>query len=394
MAKIEKENKRSNLKNNDKSFFWVTDKEEKSEIRKTLTKDFVIEYINYCSKKELQDIVTIINNIGLVKISAERILEPDYRIYDMDSVVSFIEGTPIEGNGFFKPFMESEEFREQVQLPENRFSFISMGYLSFVEFMHQLIKSIILLDTKELRVDTIDEYKEQVKDNIKQQLEKVNEKNENFLLTYTMMECLDKKDTFIMVFNFDKFIFSIFNIRFDKEMPYLYENDNEITKDIIDKPLQDEFNNIINNYKNLKRRTLQVRQDYYNKILVVLRSIIKNYMSNQEKVVDCSICQQKFRRRVNLDTNSGYCLACNNLIDLILRIKGKFKNVDYFSNDNQKTLDKKRKSAAKSLLKEKDKRQQFCKNILKNLEKSKINNKKSLMAEFKKNVKEVLSINL
>lgn len=381
----------------------VSSKEEKNQFDKNIIVNFISNYLSYCDKEELKNIIERINSIGLIHLEAEQIVEPDYYVYDPDYVFQFIKDTSLVENDFLKPFWLSEELRQQVQLPENRFSDISTRYLDFTSFIHTLVSYLILLTDKKVEVDNTcqDEVIEITKDNIIKQLceetevpiDEINKfeiKNENnFLISFYMGDCLEQKHLPFIVFDFLKFESISFSIEFGSENAYLYNTYNKsIKKDYVDEHLRDELNGIIEEYSNKKRRTKKITSDYYFKIVQVLRKIIKNYNKNQSQHFVCAICKfESFKRNKKLKTNSAYCHKCWKLINLIIKIKKNLKE-----NLGKKIVPS-YKSIAKSL-EDVNKKENYCRNILKDLEKVKSENAEAQIKLFKKKVKELLSINL
>lgn len=381
-----------NLSNIECSIVGMSDKDEHRKIEQVLVVNFVINYLSYCRKSELKYIVDSLNKMGLIRISAEKIFDPDYHLYDTDYIIPYIIGTPLEEHKRIKPFILSEDLRLQIENPENRFSEIAEGFLKFTYFMNHLVRFLVLLSDKAVEISTVNtkKMKTLVKENIKHQLLKNSlnykiEEEDNFLIAFQMLDCLERKEVFVFVFDLINFKLNIFEIKFNDKGAYLVKNEEESNKNAISRKLIKSFDQVVINYKK-NYRSKKGKIESYNKFLDILRDMIKEHNRIVEKYIPCAICGgNAFHRSINLGTNTKYCTECWKLIDLIYEIKKLLKNVS-----DDKAIQK--PSIIKSLRKDTKGAEKYLNGILRNLNKSKIKNKNSIIAKYKKQIETLFNI--
>lgn len=380
------------LSNIECSILGMGDKDERRKIDQVLAMNFVINYLSYRSKSELKYIVDSINEMGLIHITAEKIIEPDYHLYDPDYIIPYIIETPLEEHKRIKPFILSEELRLQIQNPENRFSDIAEGFLKFTYFMHNLVRFSILLSDKVVESDSVntEKLKTLVRGNIEHQLynDETNygtDEENNFLIAFSMLDCLERKEIFLFVFDLNAFKLNIFEIKFNDKGAFLFQNSEESNKNPISKKLLKKFDEAISKYKKSKH-SKKHKQEIYTEFSDILRDMIKEHNKSVEKYITCAICgANSFHRSINLGTNTKYCAECWKLIDLIYEIKKLLKNV---SDEN--AVEK--ASIIKSLRKDERGQNKYLDGILRNLNKSKVKNKNSIIAKYQKQIETLFNI--
>ncbi len=379
------------LSNIECSIFGMGTKSEPRKIDQSLVAEFIANYLSYRSKSELKYIVDRINDIGVIHLEAERIDDSDYYCYDPNYVIPYIKGTSIAEHKKLKPFMISEELRYQINCPENRFSNIGRSYLNFTLFMHNLVRHLILLSDNSVDSTDIDskKIKLQVGENIEKQLLGFNENSKNneknYLITFFMSDCLKRKNIFIMGFDLNEFNLTTLEINFTKNGAYIFSNDDEINKSNISKKLINKFDGIIKTY-NKHPLPEEIKKESYDEFLIILREIVEEHNKACKKYRSCPICgDNRFQRSIKLGTNSKYCPECWKLINLIFEIK-------HLLNTNPDKESTQIPSIIKSLRKEDKGREKYLSNILKNLYKSKIKNKNSIITKYKNQLEILFNI--
>lgn len=361
---MEDEVQKSNNKK-DYPILGINDRKNQTRLEQSFAQDFIANYLSYGSEKELEEIISRINSMGLIHILIERRFKPDYSTYDPHYIIPYVANTKLKDNKILAPFIASENLREQIVWPENRFSTIAMEYLNFIRFLEILvldIKSVIVPDEK----NDAPKLKDIVKRNIDFQL-KNNKKENNFLVTFNWEACLQKQKLIVLCFDLSKFELITYDIVFNGNESAIYPLDDKIKKNYISSSDIEKLENEIKKHSK-KNHTQRTDFNSFNSICAQIKKFIINYHKGVGNHTDCSICKRrKFQRSKVKDkkTNTQYCPECTKLINVIWDIKKASKK------------DFKRASVIKSLTKIKSKTKKktennakyYCEHLLKNVTK-------------------------
>lgn len=352
---------------NDYPIFGVDDRKNQIRLEQNFAQDFIANYISYGNAKELEEIMSRINGMGLVNISIKRLFEPDHSTYDPHYIIPYVKNTKLENNKVLAPFIASKNFRERIVSPENRFSTIAVDYLDFIRFL-QLLVIDIKVASEFQNEDNVKNLNEKVRKNIDFQL-KSKKKGSNFLVTFSFDLCLQKHKQSIYCFDLDKFELIIYEIVFSGDKPVIYPMDEKIRKNYVRSEDIEKLENEIKKH-NKKNHTHRTDFNSFNLLCTQIRKLIINYHKGVIKHTECSICKRRKFQRSKVKgskTNTQYCPECTKLINIILEVKGNLnKNIDRASII--KSLTKPPKTTKRKKTKENNAKY-YCEHLLTNVTK-------------------------
>lgn len=308
---------------NEFNFFEFSEQKEAKLLKDESIRNFICNYLSYCSDKELEKIQANMYQIGILNIFFQRNTSANYKLYKPEPIFEILEKTELTNNEFLKPFFISSEFRKQMQSPENRFSTISRKYQNLLLFMQIMIYSFGMNFDKDISLTQI--AKESNIKALTLHIDKQLLSNKSKYLLTILLSTESKK---IQVLKFDLEDINLKNFYFEKRDKcfILYSKNDKSDMQPIDDKNGSTIFNILSLYD--KKETKKNKVAKYNNAIEDLDKIINKYSRKyaqkeaKEKLTTCPICGvRKFVRSKKLGVDTSYCTECIKLIDIIKDIK-------------------------------------------------------------------------